>query len=57
MSPLDPDGETAEPSVCVCVGCISVTAPTAWDYQWKIGENIMVHLRVLLQDLDEKHSE
>lgn len=44
--------------MCVCGGCTSLTAPTASDYQWKVGENItMVHLRVLLQDLDEKHSE
>lgn len=40
MSPLDPDGETAKLSLgYVCLGdCISVTAPTAWDYQWKPGE-------------------
>lgn len=47
------------PSVmCVCVGgCIPVIAPTAWDYQGKVGGNItMVNRRVLLQELDEKHS-
>lgn len=59
MSPLGPDGETAKPSLgYVWGGSISVTAPTAQDYQRKVGENItMVHLRVLPQDLDEKHSE
>lgn len=60
MSPLDPDGERAKPSPVYVWGggCIPVTAPSARDYQWKVGENItMENLRVLLQELDEKHGE
>lgn len=56
MSPLDPDGETAKPSLSyVCVwGLFSYSLGLSM----KVGESItMVHLRVLLQDLDEKHSE
>lgn len=52
-------GKKQNPLSVMCVGgCIPVTAPSAWDYQWKVGENItMENLRVLLQELDEKHGE
>lgn len=63
MNPSDPDGEIAKSSLgyaCEYLhvgGCISAIATAARKCQGKIGENITtVYLRVLLKELEEKHS-
>lgn len=63
MSPSDPDGEIAKSSLgyaCKYLhvgGCISAIATEARKCQGKTGENITtVYLRVLLKELEEKHS-